>query len=122
VRHDDGSVVDDGLFALCQNTNPYTFLGNRPFNSAPDAGLDKPLTMITIRDLDLIPTLTYVLSALASGVRLRRHRHVVYSTGQHRIEVTGHGPFPYQVDGDYLGDTERLIFEWRPEALRLVVP
>ena len=122
VRHDDGTVVDDGLFALCQNTNPYTFLGNRPFNSAPDAGLDNPLTMLTIRNLDLIPTLTYVVSALMSGARLRRHRDVVYRPGQRRIEVTGHGPFPYQVDGDYLGETERLVFEWRPDALRLVVP
>jgi diacylglycerol kinase family enzyme len=32
------------------------------------------------------------------------------------------GPFPYQVDGDHLGDTERLTFRHDPEVLSLVVP
>jgi diacylglycerol kinase family enzyme len=36
--------------------------------------------------------------------------------------VTGHGPFPYQIDGDFLGETERLVFRHEPEALRLVAP
>ena len=36
--------------------------------------------------------------------------------------MTGHGPFPYQVDGDYLGDTERLEFRHVPDILDLVLP
>ncbi|MEY2460428.1 MAG: hypothetical protein QOG30_2258, partial [Acidimicrobiaceae bacterium] len=31
-------------------------------------------------------------------------------------------PFPYQVDGDYLGETEHLSFEHKPEILKLVLP
>ena len=31
-------------------------------------------------------------------------------------------PFPYQVDGDYLGETNRLEFRHVPDAVRLVVP
>ena len=38
------------------------------------------------------------------------------------MTITGHEPFPYQVDGDYLGDTERLVLRHHPEILRLVVP
>src|SRR6195952_3119947 len=30
VTLEDGSVVPDAVFAVCLNTNPYTFLGNRP--------------------------------------------------------------------------------------------
>ena len=30
--------------------------------------------------------------------------------------------FPYQVDGDYLGQTERLEFVHRPDAVRLIRP
>ncbi|OWY60756.1 hypothetical protein B7486_67455, partial [cyanobacterium TDX16] len=41
-------VVDDGYFTIVLNTNPYTYLGNRPLAIAPDAGLDQPLVSITI--------------------------------------------------------------------------
>ena len=41
--HADGALVDDGYFCLCLNTNPYTYLGNRPLNVAPDADLDAGL-------------------------------------------------------------------------------
>jgi diacylglycerol kinase family enzyme len=122
VRTDDGRTVDDGMFGLCQNANPYTFLGNRPFDSAPDAALDRPLTMLTFRDLSMTATIGYLGKALLGGDRLSKDRRVDYHHDQHRIVVTGHGPFPYQVDGDHLGDTEQLTFTWEPEILRLVVP
>ena len=38
------------------------------------------------------------------------------------MTVTGYGPFPYQVDGDYLGDTERLEITHEPDVLDLVMP
>ena len=31
VRYADGSLIDDGYFGICLKTNPYTYLGNRPF-------------------------------------------------------------------------------------------
>ena len=34
----------------------------------------------------------------------------------------GTGPFPYQVDGDYLGETEHLEFRHEPDALTIVQP
>lgn len=38
------------------------------------------------------------------------------------MRVRGHGPFPYQVDGDYLGEVEELVFRHHPDVLELVVP
>ena len=43
-------------------------------------------------------------------------------TGVDEIEIVGHGPFPYQVDGDHLGDIERITVRHVPEVLDLVVP
>ena len=31
-------------------------------------------------------------------------------------------PFPYQLDGDYLGEIDRLEFHHVPDAVRLVIP
>ena len=31
-------------------------------------------------------------------------------------------PFPYQVDGDFLGHVRSLDFRYEPDAIRLIVP
>ncbi|HSG14498.1 MAG TPA: hypothetical protein VLA22_11575, partial [Gaiellaceae bacterium] len=36
--------------------------------------------------------------------------------------VARRGPFPWQVDGDYLGEVERLEVRYEPDAISLVVP
>ena len=33
-----------------------------------------------------------------------------------KLTVNGYGPFPYQVDGDYLGETEQLEFATNPRS------
>lgn len=115
-------VVDDGYFAIVQNTNPYTYLGNRPFNVMPEATLDRGLAVITMRSMRLSTLLGAVASSLGFGGELRKRRHIDVRTDLDGLVVEGHGPFPYQVDGDHLGDTELLRFKHEPAALRLVLP
>jgi diacylglycerol kinase family enzyme len=115
-------TLDDGYFAICFNTNPYTYLGNRPFNVIPEATLDRGLAIVTFRSLALFPLLQAVASALGFGRDIRRLKHLDVRTDLDRLTVQGHGPFPYQVDGDYLGEIERLEFQHKPEILRLVLP
>jgi diacylglycerol kinase family enzyme len=122
VHHADGTIVDDAYFAVCLNTNPYTYVGRRPFNAAPDATLDRALAMLTFRTLAAGPLLTLAASALGSGQHLRRSRHTDYRTDLASVRVTGHGPFPYQVDGEYLGETTELRFRHEPNTLDLVLP
>jgi hypothetical protein len=78
--------------------------------------------MLSFRTLDLVPLLTLAASALGSGERLRRSRHTEYRTDLSFARVTGHGSFPYQVDGDYLGETTELRFRHEPDIMDLVVP
>ena len=122
VRFPDGTVVDDGTFAILLNTRPYTFLGNRPLDVAPDAALDRPLAVLTIRTMAFGTMLGLAASALGSGRRLRSHRKVSYRADVSEAWVTGYGPFPYQVDGDYLGETQELHFRHEPDVLNLVLP
>ena len=56
------------------------------------------------------------------GRHLRSSRWTDYRTDLTGITVTGYGPFPYQVDGDHLGDTEHLEITHEPEVLDLVMP
>lgn len=123
VRHEPGGeVVDDGYLTLVQNTNPYTFLGNIPLDTAPDAGLDQPLTALTFRSMKIAFLLGAVTAALRGGGRLQHRRHVAYRTRLNGLTVTGYGPVPYQVDGDFLGEADELVFTHEPNCLNLVMP
>ena len=122
VRFVDGSVVDDGYLGICLNTNPYTYLGNRPLNLAPEATLDRGLAMVTVRTLAFAATMRIIGSALAGGKHLRSSRWTDHRTDLTELTVTGYGLFPYQVDGDHLGDTEKLEIRHEPEVLDLVLP
>jgi len=122
VRFEDGSVIDDGVFAICLETNPYTFVGNRPFNVDRDVGLDTAMSMTTFRDLGLLRIVGAAASALSSGKHLARDRQIDRRRDLTSMQVNGHGPFPYQVDGDYLGETSSLEFRHQPGCLDLFMP
>ncbi len=115
-------VVDDVYFAVCLNTNPYTYLGTRPLNLSPDTTLDTGLAMVSVRSLSFATVSGLALSALASGDHLRHDRNVDFRTDLAAVGVEGYGPFPYQVDGEYLGEVSTLEFRHEPEALALVMP
>ena len=118
-----GSItVDDGLFTVCLNTDPYTYVGTRAFTLAPEATLDRALAVVSVRTLDAVPLAGLIGSALGSGTRLRKSRHVALQLDVDEATVVGYGPVPYQVDGDYLGDVERLDVRHEPDVLRLVIP
>ena len=122
VHHADGRVVEDGYFAMCFNTTPYTYLGTIGIDVAPDAGLDRPLVLVTGRTLRIPTVLGLLGSALVGRSRAPHHRQVDYAVDVHEVTVRGHGPFPYQVDGDFLGEVTTLRFRYEPDVLDLVVP
>jgi diacylglycerol kinase family enzyme len=120
----DGQIVsvDDGYFAICLKTNPYTYLGARPFDVAPGTGLDTPLSVAVFRSISAINLLGLVAAALRGGGSFGRHGKVTSAGDVVRATVRPYAPVPYQVDGDYLGDTDHLEFRWEPDHLRLVIP
>ncbi len=123
LRDDHGREVADGYFTVVLNTNPYTYLGNRPLDLSPAATLDQPLVAITFRTLELWPVLRGVGSALRGGGVRPTEQLLEWRDVQH-LSVTqlGAGPIPYQLDGDYLGAVDRLEFDHVPGAVQLVYP
>jgi diacylglycerol kinase family enzyme len=122
VEVGDGEVVGESAFAIISNQRPWTYLGKRPITISPDAGLDVPLTVTLFRSLELSVLLTGAASALRGGRLLSRHPKVVQRSNLYSVTVTGYGPFPWQVDGDYLGEIERLAISWEPDTLTIVTP
>jgi diacylglycerol kinase family enzyme len=123
VRYDDGTEVPDGYFAVCLNTNPYTYLGNRPLDLSPAATLERGLVLITFRTLDAWPLVRSIAGALrGGGLPDDRPADLDQATDLLHVVVEGERPFPYQVDGDYLGETRRLEFRHAPACLTLALP
>ena len=117
----DGRRIEDAYFAIVLNTNPYTYLGNRPLDLSPAATLDGPLVAVTFRTLEVGPILRGLGGALRGG-GVTPSEHLVEWRDLTELVVEHPAPFPYQVDGDHLGDAERLEFRFVPEAVRLVFP
>ena len=118
---DGGPDVDDGYFSIVLNTNPYTYLGNRPLDLSPAATLDQPLVAITFTTMSA----TAILSSLAGALRgggVKPAKHLDVHVGVRHLVIEHDTPFPYQVDGDALGDTRRLEFDYVPDAVKLVFP
>ena len=121
VYHADGEAVP-GQFAIFLNNDPYTYLGSRPFTVDPDTTLDRPLSVVTLRSLRATRILRVAASALGFGPPVTALRHVHSRTNVTSAVVASDTPFPYQLDGDYLGETTRLEFHHTPEALALAFP
>ena len=126
VRVGDQTVLEDGYFAICLNSNPYTYLGVRRLNVAPDAWFDRPLVLVTLRTIKLFKFLPLVGTTLGSGKKLQGNpKRVDYRPGLESVVVAaapGKATFPYQADGDFLGETPELAFTWEPDSLYLIAP
>jgi diacylglycerol kinase family enzyme len=117
----DERVVDDGYFSIVLNTNPYTYLGNRPLDLSHAATLDRGLVVLTFRTMRARTILASLAGALKGGGvnpsdQLDEQIDVAHVVFEHAT------PFPYQLDGDYLGETDRLEFHHVPDAVRLAMP
>jgi len=122
IIHADGTIIDDAYFSVCLNLNPYTFVGNRPFNLAPTATLDRGLTNVGVRSMKTGTFLRLIGSALGRGVRLRSDKSIDFRSDIESITFEAFGTVPYQVDGDYLGEISRLEIAHHPDVMSLVVP
>jgi diacylglycerol kinase family enzyme len=120
VEFGDSNV--DGFFAVCLNTDPYTYLGSRPLSLVPEASLDRPLGTVVLKSLGLRPTMRVLAAAFRGGGRLAKVTTADVRQDLHSLRVVGYRPFPWQVDGDHLGDAEVLNFRWEPNVIDLVLP
>jgi len=121
LHGDGGPEIDNGYYSVVLNTNPYTYLGNRPLDLSPHASLDRGLVAITFTTMNAIAIVRSVTGALrGGGVQAADHLDIRIDVG--RLVVEHETPFPYQVDGDALGETTRLDFWHIPDAVKLVFP
>lgn len=112
--------IDGVHLAIICNTSPWTFLGNRPLQPCPEASFDSGLDLLAPRKLTVATTLRHVAQLMSTSPRMRG-RHLVTRHDLKELTLTSSRPLSFQVDGDYLGDIDRLTLRSVPEALDVVV-
>jgi diacylglycerol kinase family enzyme len=116
-------TIGNGFFAVVSNTTPYAFFGLRPLTVTHAAGLDRKLALTMFRHLETRVLLPAALSAMVTGRRLERDGDIVQLADLDAVAfVAESSPFPWQVDGDYLGEVERLEVRYEPACLTVVMP
>lgn len=121
VASDDGRSVADAQLVIAMNSSPYTFLGSQPLHLAPEAALDRPLSVAILTSLSprVVPVL---LRSIRRPTGLPDRGSTRHWTDVTALTISGHRPFPYQLDGEAMHPVTELRLHHRPDALRLVVP
>jgi diacylglycerol kinase family enzyme len=119
VETADGTA-SDSYFAVVLNTDPYTYLGSKPLSLAPGSNMTNGLSMVSLQNLDLVSTLRTLVAAFR-GQPIGNRPNVFSADDEELFLIRGYRPFPWQVDGDYLGEISELVIQWEPDVLDLVV-
>ncbi len=117
----DGRHIPNGFFSVVLNSNPYTYIGKRSVNLSTSAALEKKLVVVTFRKMSSLLMLRTLYGALHKD-GLSPSSGVDIQTDVESVTFNFPAPFPYQLDGDYLGETTNLEIRHCPDALRLVRP
>jgi diacylglycerol kinase family enzyme len=110
---------EDLFVAICQKTKPFTYFGSREMNICPDARLEKGLDCLAL-DTMSTPTILRIVGEMFTRARHTKNKHVLYLHDEQQIEATSDIPLPLQMDGEYIGDRTKVLFEAVPDALSIV--
>jgi diacylglycerol kinase family enzyme len=113
----------EGVTVVIQNSDPFTYFGNRPIRVCDGAALDSGTLALTVLErasaLDMPTLIPRLFSAKPRTVQ--RHRQVEgFSDVDYARIVSADGAFPLQVDGDYIGEFDEASYGVVPRALTVV--
>lgn len=119
VERPGEEAVGDLSMVIVQNTAPWTYVGDRPVNPNPEASFDRGLDVLALRRLTVTGT-SRTFAQLASGKGELHGKQVLQLHDQAEFTVIAARPQPFQLDGDYLGERQKVHFVSVPEALRVI--
>jgi diacylglycerol kinase family enzyme len=117
-----GSTLE-GITAIVQNAEHYTYFNDRPIDLAVGATLASgTLAGLVLRRGALRDVPSLLLRGVGGSGRVAAHRQVAtFTTSASVVVASSDGrPLPLQLDGDYIADLPEAHFTIRPGALRVL--
>ena len=113
----------EGVSAMVQNSDPYTYFGSRPLRLCEDISIDNgALSLLMMRRATTLDAPGVLRQLFSRHGRLAYHRRArSFSQVKHaRVMSLDGRPLPMEVDGDYIGTAEEFVYEAAPGALLVV--
>ena len=119
----------EGTTAITQNSDPFTYFGQRAVRVCEGAALDNgTLSLAVLKRAALRDMPTVMARCLSSRFPAVNHRQIEHFAGVRAARVVslprpGEGeaaPVPLQVDGDFIGEFTELEIGIDPDALTIV--
>jgi diacylglycerol kinase family enzyme len=119
VRTEDNPLLSAQRWVVCANARPYTYLGRRPAELCPVADINGDLALTGLSRLSPLAIARTARAALSGG-DIGRLRFVNLLSDLPEVICEADRPLPLQLDGDFVGPSERVVFSSVRDALRVV--
>ena len=117
----DGEPPVSGLFmTIITNRSPWTYFRGRPLLPVPNPDFNSGLDLLALRRIRLTTIFNAVGQMLYVRSRPPRGRNMLSVLGSEALTLRSVRPIALQADGEYLGETEAIKFQFVPRALRVV--
>ena len=119
LERDGEPPISDLFMAIITNRSPWTYLRGRPLLPVPHPDFNSGLDLLALRRLRLTTIFAAVGQMLYVRNRPAGGRDMLSVLGSESLTVRSARPIAFQVDGEYLGETEAVKFQFVPQALRV---
>jgi diacylglycerol kinase family enzyme len=119
VRTDDNPLLSQQRWVVCANARPYTYLGRRAAELCPVADISSDLALTGFSRLTPLAIARIARTALSTD-DIGRLRFVNLLSDLPRVICEADRPLPLQLDGDFVGSSEQVVFSSARDALRVV--
>jgi diacylglycerol kinase family enzyme len=125
----DGHEPVEGVTTIVQNSDPFTYFASRPIRVCEGIAIDDGTLSLAVlkraaqRDMPTLISRLFNESSPAARHKQVAHfddvTHAVVETVSRAKDGTVR-PFPLQVDGDYIGERDRIELRAAPAALTVI--
>jgi diacylglycerol kinase family enzyme len=120
LERDGEPPVSDLFMTIITNRSPWTYLNSRAVLPVPRPDFSSGLDVLALRRIRLLRIVSAVGQMLYIRSRPPRGRDLLTVLGSETLTVRSSRPIAFQVDGEYLGETETVKFQFVPHSLRVV--
>jgi len=113
----------EGVSAMVQNSDPFTYFGSRPLRVCEDIAFDNgSLSVVMMKRATTLDAPGVLRQLFSRNGRLAYHRRARSFTRVERARIVSLSgrPLPIEVDGDYIGTATEFVYEAAPGALLFI--